>query len=257
MLSVLPQLPCVCEAYTLHHLVIPLLDLIQSSNHGIIVTLVAKRPLHVHQQVLHRDVLTLVQCAGPFTQIPTETGEDVGVHTSLIILLKKGIYVEAPECVHHLCPWIGRLEDRHIQSCRRQPFPLPTPSVPMLVTGSVTRSGASIRVWCAPVWGGRGQTPSADHSALGLRWPSARLHCPSMAGESCLSLFPRPRDSPILLRYTPHQLARGVRLLGLSNWCIMGRVHGPTSEPSAVGGSDRLSSCLHQGKGANIEVGRV
>ena len=257
----------VCSAYyrnhlvyakhiLLHHLVIPLLDLIQSSYHGIIVTLVAKHPFHVHQQVPHRDVLTLVQCAGPFIRVPTETGEDVGAHTNLIILLKKGIYVEVPERVHHLHPWIGQLEDRHIQSRGCQTFPLPTPSVasaPM----PVTHSGVSVRVWCSPVWGGRGQTPSADHSALGLKWPSMRSHCPSTASESCLSLFPCPRDSPILLRYTPHQLARGVRLPGRSNWCIMGRVLGPTSELSVVGGSDRPSPRLHQGEGANIEVGRA
>ena len=52
----------VCSAYhrnclmyvkhiLLHHLVIPLLDLIQSPYHGIIVTLVVECPLHVHQQV--------------------------------------------------------------------------------------------------------------------------------------------------------------------------------------------------------------
>ena len=122
---------------------------------------------------------------------------------------------------------------------------------------SLTCSGVSVRVWHSPVWGGRGQTPSADHSALGLRWPSAWLRCPSMAGESCPSLFPCPKGSPILLRCTPHQLARGVRLLGHSNWCIMGRVLSPTSEPSMVGGSDRPLPCLHQGKVANIEVGSV
>ena len=42
----------------------------------------AKCPLHVHQQVPHRDVLSLVQRAGPFTRVPTETGKDVGMHTS-------------------------------------------------------------------------------------------------------------------------------------------------------------------------------
>ena len=176
----------------LHCLIIPLLDLIQSSNNGIIVTLVAKCPLHVHQQVPHRDVLTLVQGAGPFAWVPTETGEDVGAHTSLIILLKKGINIEAPECVRHLRPWIGRLEDRHIQSHGHQPFPLPTSSAPMLMTCSLTRGGVSVSVWRSPVWGGRGQPPSANHSALGLRWPSTQSHCPSTAGESCLSLFPHP-----------------------------------------------------------------
>ena len=91
----------------LHHLIIPLLDLIQSPYHGIIVVLVAKCPLHVHQQVPHRDVLALVQHVGPFAQVPMETGEDVGAHTSFIILLKEGIYIKVPEHVHHLRPWIG------------------------------------------------------------------------------------------------------------------------------------------------------
>ena len=140
----------VCSAYyrnrlvyakhiLLHCFIIPLLDLIQSPYHGIIVKLVAKCPLHVRQQVPHRDVFALIQRAGPFTRVPMETGKDVGAHTSLIILLKKGIYVKAPECVRHLRPWISQLKDRHIQSRRRQPFPLPTPSaatVPMLVAQS-------------------------------------------------------------------------------------------------------------------------
>ena len=146
----------------LHRLVIPLLDLIQSPYHGIIVTFVAECPLHVHQQVPHRDVFALVQCAGPFTRIPTETGEDVEAHTSLIILLKKGIYIKVPECVCHLCLWIGRLENRHIQSHGHQPFPLPTPSVasaPTLVACSLTCSGVSIRVWCSPVWEEGGEPP--------------------------------------------------------------------------------------------------
>ena len=98
----------------LHHLIIPLLDLIQSPYHGIIVALVAKCPLHVHQQVPHRDVFALVQHVGPFAGVPLETGEDVGVHTSLILLLKEGVYIEAPEHVRHLCPWISQLKDQHI-----------------------------------------------------------------------------------------------------------------------------------------------
>ena len=91
----------------LHRLVIPLLDLIQSPYHGIIVVLVAECPLHVHQQVPHRDVFALVQHVGPFAWVPTETGEDVGVHTSLIILLEEDVYIKMPEHVHHPHPWIG------------------------------------------------------------------------------------------------------------------------------------------------------
>ena len=90
-----------------HHLIIPLLDFIQGPDHGIIVPLVAKCSLHVHQQVLHRDVLAFIQRAGPFTWVPTKTGEDVGVHTGLIILLQKGIHIETPEHVHHLHPRIS------------------------------------------------------------------------------------------------------------------------------------------------------
>ena len=164
-----------------------------------------------------------------------------GVHTSLIILLEKGIYIEAPELVCHLRPQIGRLKDRHIQSHGCQPFPLPTPSVtsaPMPVVCSLTCSGVSIRVWCSPVWGRRGQTPSTDCSTLGLRWPSMQFHGPFTGGESCLSHLTHPWGSSSLLRCTSHQLARGVRLPCHSNWRIMGRVLHPTSKPSVVIGSN-------------------
>ena len=50
------------EHVLLHCLVLLLLDLIQCPYHGIIVALVIKRLLHVHQQVLHRDTLAFVQC---------------------------------------------------------------------------------------------------------------------------------------------------------------------------------------------------
>ena len=141
------------EHVLLHCLIIPLLDLIQSPYHGIIVMLFTKCLLHVHQQVPHGDIFALIQRAGPFSQVPTETGKDVGAHTSLIILLKEGIHIEAPERVHHLCSWITQLKDRHTQSCGCQLFPLPTPSTPMPVACSLTHSKVSIRVWCPPVWG--------------------------------------------------------------------------------------------------------
>ena len=137
--------------------------------------------------------------------------EDVGVHTGLIILLQKGIHIEMPEHVCHFHPWIGRLKDQHIQSHWCPPFSFPAPpvaSVPMLVTCCLTRSGVSIRVWCSPVWGGRGQTPSTDYSTLGPWRPSVRARCPSMACGSHLSPFPDPGGPPILLRCTPHQLAQ-------------------------------------------------
>ena len=147
------------ENVLLHSLILPLLDLIQSPYHGIIVTLVTKCLLHVHQQVLHRDILALIQRVGPFSRVPTETGENVGVHAGLIILLEKGIHIKVPECVHHLHPWIGQHENRHIQSHRHQLLLLPTPSAapaPMLVAHGLTHSGVPIRVQCPSVQEGGG-----------------------------------------------------------------------------------------------------
>ena len=109
----------------------------------------------------------------------------------------------------------------------------------------------------APLSGEEEGKPPPPTSALGLWWPSTWSHCPSTASESCLSPFPCPRGSPILLRCTPHQLSRGVRLPCHSNWCIMGGVLSPTSEPSAVRGSDGPSPHLHQGEKANVGVGRL
>ena len=186
LLQILPpvcEMVWVCSAYygdrlmyakhvLLHCLVIPLLDLIQGPDHGIIVPLVAKCSLCVHQQVPHRDVLTFVQRAGPFTRIPTKTGEDVGAHTGLIILLQKGIHVEMPERVRHFCPWIGRLEDRHIQSHWPQPFSFPAPpaaSVHTPATHHLARSGVSVGVWCSLSGeeGGEPPPPTIVHWVLG------------------------------------------------------------------------------------------
>ena len=91
----------------LHGLILLLLDLIQGPYHGVIVTIVIECLLHVHQQVLHRDILAFIQCVGPFTGVPMETGKNVRAHACLIILLKEGVHIEPPECVHHLHPWIG------------------------------------------------------------------------------------------------------------------------------------------------------
>ena len=161
-----------------HCCVISLLDLIQGPDHGIIVPLVAKCPLHVHQQVLHRDVFAFIQHVGPFTRVPPKTGEDVETHTGLIILLQKGIHIEMPEHIHHLHPQIGRLEDRHIQSRWHQPFSFPAPPMapaPTLVTCCLTCSGVSIRVWHSSVWGGRGQTPSVAFSEVTLSQGELRV----------------------------------------------------------------------------------
>ena len=104
------------EHVLLHHLILLLLDLIQCPYHGITVVFVTKCLLHVHQQVLHRDILAFVKGAGPFTGVPAKTGKNMRAHAGLIILLKEGIHIKPPECVCHFCFWISRLEDRHIQS---------------------------------------------------------------------------------------------------------------------------------------------
>ena len=137
----------------LHSFVLLLLNLIQCPYHGIVVALVTKH-LHVHQQFLHRDILAFVQCVGPFTGVPAETGENMRVHACLIILLKEGIHIKPSECVHHFHPWISQLEDQYIQSCRSQLLLLPTPSAApasMLMDCSLTCSGVPIRVRCSPV----------------------------------------------------------------------------------------------------------
>ena len=143
------------EHVLLHSLVLLLLNLIQCPYHGIIVAFVTKCLLHVHQQVLHRDILAFIQGVGPFTRVPVETGKDMRVHTGLIILLKEGIHIKLPECIRYFHSWISRLEDRHIQSCRSQPLLLPTPSATpasMLMACSLACSGVTIRVQCSPVW---------------------------------------------------------------------------------------------------------
>ena len=142
------------EHVLLHSLVLLLLNLIQCPYHGIIVTSVTKRLLHVHQQVLYRDILAFIQGAGPFTGVPVETGKDMRAHTGLIILLKEGVHIELPECVHHFHSWISQLEDRRIQSCRSQCLLFPTPSaapVLTLMACGLACSGVTTRVWHSPV----------------------------------------------------------------------------------------------------------
>ena len=139
----------------LHCLVLFLLNLIQCPYHGIIVVFITKCLFHVHQQVLHRDIFTFIEGAGPFTQVPVETGKDMRAHAGFIILLKEGIYIKTPECVHYFCTWVGQLKDWHVQSHRSQPLLLPTlpvaPAIMPMACG-LTGSGITIRVQCSPVW---------------------------------------------------------------------------------------------------------
>ena len=146
------------EHVLLHSPILLLLDLIQCSYHGVIVALVTEHLLHVHQQVLHRDILAFIQCMGPFTRVPTKTGKNVRAHACLIILLKEGVHFEPPERVQYLHPWIGQLKDWHIQPHRHQPLLLPTSSAApasTLTACGLTHSGVPIGVQCPSVWRGR------------------------------------------------------------------------------------------------------
>ena len=197
------------EHVLLHSFILLLLDLIQGSYHGIIVALVTKCLLHVHQHVLHRDILAFIQGAGPFTGVPMETGKDMRAHAGLIILLKEGIHVEPPECVHHLHPWIGRLEDQHIQSCGCQPLLLSPPSAAPASTVTahgLTCSRVTIRVQCSPVWQGRRQASPTHHSTLGLWWPLVWVHSPHMSGKPSLRHLFHCGGSPSLLGCTSNHL---------------------------------------------------
>ena len=143
------------EHVLLHCLILFLPNLIQCPYHGIVVVFVTKHLLHMHQQVLHRDIFAFIQGAGPFTWVPAETGKDMETHTGLIILLKEGIHIKMPECVHHFHTWISQLENQHIQSCRSQPLLLPTPSaapVTVLMACGLTCSGVTIRVRHSSIW---------------------------------------------------------------------------------------------------------
>ena len=82
------------EHVLLHSFILLLLNLIHCPYHGIVVMFVAKHLLHVHQHVLHRDILALIQGVGPFTRVPAETSKEMRVHTGLIILLKEGIHIK-------------------------------------------------------------------------------------------------------------------------------------------------------------------
>ena len=222
------------EHVLLYGLILLLLDLIQGPYHGIVVTLVTECLLHVHQHVLHGDILAFIQHVGPFTRVPTETGKNVRAHACLIILLEEGIHIKPPECVRHLHPWIGRLKDHHIQSRRHQLLLLPTPSAApasMLVACSLTCSGVPIRVQCSFVWGGRRQASSAHHCALGFRWSSVQLCSPCMGGEPCFSHPFHCGGSPSLLGCTSNQLHQRVRLPCIHDWNTMDWVLSPAPQP--------------------------
>ena len=150
---------CNCIMYVehvlLHCLVLFLLNLIQHPYHGIIVTFITKCLFHVHQQVLHGDIFAFIEGVGPFSQVPVETGKDMRAHTGFVILLKEGINIKTPECVHYLCTWVSPLKDQHVQSHRSQLLLLTTPPAApamTLMACSLAGSGITIRVQCLPVW---------------------------------------------------------------------------------------------------------
>ena len=254
------QLHYVCRACTPPQSHAPSAGPHTRSLHGIIVALVTKCLLRVHQQVLHGDILAFIRCVSPFPGVPMETGKDVRVHACLIILLEEGVHIEPPECVHHLHPWIDRLKDRHIQSHRCQLLLLSTPfaaPASMPAAHGLTRSGVPIGVRCPSVWGGRRRASSTHHSALGLSWLSAWLWSPCMGGKPNFGHLFHCGGSPSLLGCTSHQLARGVGLPCIHNWNIMHWVLSLAPQPSAAGGSNCSLPHLHQRKEANGKVGRA
>ena len=233
----------------LHGLVLLLLSLIQGPYHGIIVVLVTKHLLHVHQQVLHGDILALIQCVGPFARVPVETGKNMRADACLIILLKEGIHIEPPECVRHFHPQIRQLEDWHIQSCGSQSLLLPTPSAAlasMPMDCSLTCSGVPIGVQCSSVWRGRRRASSAYYSALGLRWSSMQMCSPCICGEPSFSHLFHCGGSPCLLGCTSNQLHQRVGLSCIHHWNTGGRVLSLAPQPSAIGGCNSSLPRLHQ-----------
>ena len=128
------------------------------------------------------------------------------------------------QSVCHLCPWIGQLKDRHIQSCRCQLLLLPTPSAApasMPAACSLTCSGVPIRVWCPSVYGGRRQASSTHHHALGFRWLSVQSCSSCTGGEPCFSHHFHCGGSPHLLGCTSNQLHQRVGLPCIHNWNTM------------------------------------
>ena len=195
---------CDCLMYAehvlLHSLIVSLLDLIQSPYHGIIVALVTECLLHVHQQVPHGDILALIQRAGPFGRVPMETGEDVGAHAGLIILLEEGIHIKcqsmyitsAPGSVDLKISISNLVGNNHFLSLLSL-WPLHLCWWP-----TVSLAVEYLSVQCPSVWGGR-QTPSTNCSALGLWWPSMWSCYPCMVGEPSLSHLFHPGGSSNLL----------------------------------------------------------
>ena len=239
------------EHVLLNSLILLLLDIMQGSYHGIIVALVTECLLHVHQQVLHGDILAFIQHASPFTEVSMETGKNVRVHTCLITLPEEGIHIKPPECVCHLHPWIKRLKDRHIQSHRCQLLLLPTPSVApasMPAARGLTHSGVPIRVQCPLSEEERSKPPPPT---------TAWSHSPCMGGEPSISCPFHCIGSPSLLGCASHQLTQGIRLPCIHDWNIMDWVLSLAPQLLAIRGSNCLPPHLHQRKEANGKVGRA
>ena len=228
------------EHVFLHSLILPLLNLIQSPYHGIIVVLVTKCLLHVHQQIPHGDILALIQCVGPFARVPTETGKNVRVHAGLIILLKKGIHIEVPVRVCHSAPGSVNLKISISNLTGTSHF---FSLLLLWLLHLCWQLAVSLTVEypsesSAPLSREEGGTPSAHCSALGLRWSSARLRSLCMGGEPSLSHLFHPGGSSSLLWCTSHQLAQGVGPPCSYNWNIMDWVLSPTPQPLVVRGSN-------------------
>ena len=250
------------EHVLLYGLVLLLLDLIQGPYHGIIVTLITECLLHVHQQVLHGGILAFIQCGGPFTMVPMETGKNVRVHACLIILLKEGIHIDHQSVYVTSAPGSVDLKISISSLAGASCFFSLLPLWPLHLgwqpaVCSLTCSGVPIGVQCPSVWGGRRQASSTHHCALGFRWLSTWSHSPCMGGKPCFSCLFHCGGSPHLLGCASNQLHWRVRLPCIHDWNTMDGVLRPAPQPLAVGGSNCSPSCLHQRKEANGKVGRA
>ena len=211
MLGVLPQPPRVCEACTpplSHHPFVGPHTESLSWHHS---PAYAKCPLHVHQQVPHRDIFPFIQHTGPFARVPPWRLAKMwgcilassNCSRKASTLKRQSVYVTSTPGSVDLKISISSLTGA---SCflslpPLQPLHLCWQPTVSLTVEYPSESGA-------PLSGEEGVNPICSCSALVPWWPSVRESCPSMGYGSCLGPLPHPRGSPILLRCTAHQLAR-------------------------------------------------
>ena len=81
------------------------------------------------------------------TWVSLQTGVNVRHHALLLILVQPSLHVKPPQGKHHICIWIYRFENQHVQTCRSKAFLiLPPPPPVMPLTCCFTHIGVSIRI---------------------------------------------------------------------------------------------------------------